>query len=327
MKVLALDFGGSSVKYGIVDENAVISESGKVPAPLSSKEEFQDTVGSLYEKFKAVVDGIGISIPGNVDPVSGVLFENGVYQELYGSSVTELVKEKCGVPVAVENDGKCGALSEAWKGSLRDCSDGAVIILGSGIAGGIIKDHKIHSGKCFNAGEFSYQITNPGDYSMMTTAFMSVGMLGVTYKLCKMKNLDFAVQDASSMMSFLDSMFASRYPQPEGEPLQIKADGRQFFQWVEEGDESARQVYREFMLALGALVVNTQICYAPERIVIGGGLSANEHVLPDLKEEIDKYYTGIGLGDKMRAEVVRSSYLGESNLFGATYNYMIRNAD
>ena len=176
MKVLALDFGGSSVKYGIVDENAVISESGKVPAPLSSKEEFQDTVSSLYEKYKDAVDGIGISIPGNVDPVSGVLFENGVYQELYGSSIIEVVKEKCDVPVAVENDGKCGALSEAWKGSLKDCSDGAVIILGSGIAGGIIKDHKIHSGKCFNAGEFSYQITNPGDYSMMTTAFMSVGM-------------------------------------------------------------------------------------------------------------------------------------------------------
>ena len=313
MKVLALDFGGSSVKYGIVDENAVISESGKRPAPLSSVEEFLDTVESLYEQYKDAVEGIGISIPGNVDPESGILFENGVYQELYGKSITDLVKEKC------------GALSEAWKGALKDCKDGAVIILGSGIAGGIIKDHTIHSGKGFNAGEFSFQVTNPGEYSMLTTAFMSAGMLGVTYKLCKLKNLDFSVQDSSPSMYLFDSMFASRFAQPEGEPLKIKADGRQFFKWVEDGDEDALKIYREFIVALGALVVNTQICYAPERIVIGGGLSANEHVLPDLQKEIDQYYTNIGLGEKMRAEVVRSGYLGESNLFGATYNYILHN--
>lgn len=325
MKILALDFGGSSVKYGIVDENAVISQSGKRPAPLASVEEFTDAVESLYRQYKDEVEGIGISIPGNVDPESGILFENGVYQELYGNSITELVKEKCGVPVAVENDGKCGALSEAWKGSLQDCKDGAVIILGSGIAGGIIKDHVIHSGKGFNAGEFSFQITHPGEYSMLTTAFMSVGMLGVTYKLCKMKNLDLSIQDSSPSMYMFDSMFASRYKTLPGEPLKIRADGRQFFQWVEEGDEDALKVYREFIVALGALIVNIQICYAPEKIVIGGGLSANDRVLPDLQTEIDQYYTNIGLGEKMRAEVVRSAYLGESNLFGATYNYILHN--
>lgn len=325
MKVLALDFGGSSVKYGIVDENAVISKSGKRPAPLASVEEFTDTVESLYREHEEKVEGIGISIPGNIDPESGMLFENGVYQELYGKSITELVKERCGVPVAVENDGKCGALSEAWKGALQDCKDGAVIILGSGIAGGIIKDHVIHSGKGFNAGEFSFQITYPGEYSMLTTAFMSVGMLGVTYKLCKMKNLDLSVQDSSPSMYLFESMFASRFKAQQGEPLKIKADGRQFFQWVEERDEDALKVYREFVVALGALVMNIQICYAPERIVIGGGLSANDRVLPDLQAEIDQYYTNIGLGEKMRAEVVRSAYLGESNLFGATYNYILHN--
>lgn len=326
MKVLALDFGGSSVKYGVVDENANIIESGKKPAPLTSKEEFADTVKEIYDMYKDSVEGIGMSLPGNIDPESGILYENGVYQKLYGCSVTELVKEKCNVPLAIENDGKCGALSEAWKGSLKDCKDGAVIILGSGIAGGIIKDHKIHSGKCFNAGEFSYQISTPGDYSMMTTAFMSAGMLGVTFKLCKMKNLDFDVQDSSPTMHMLDSMFGARYSKKEGKPLKIRADGKQFFRWIDEGDEDALKVYEEFIRAMGALIVNTQICYAPERIVIGGGLSANEHVIPDIEKEVLKYYEGIGLGEKMRAKIVRSSYLGESNLFGATYNYIIRNA-
>ena len=325
MKVLALDFGGSSVKYGIVDENAVITESGKLPAPLSSAEEFTDTVNSLYERYKHTVDGIGISLPGNINPESGVLFGSGVYMKLYGLSITDIIREKCNVPVTIENDGKCGALSEAWKGSLRDCKDGVVIILGSGIAGGLIKDHKIHSGKGFNAGEFSYMITTPGDYSMLSCACMSAGMLGVTYKLCKLKNLDFSIQDSSPTLLYLDNLFTSYFPTPTGEPKKIKADGQQFFRWVNEGDEDALQVYKEFMTALGSLAFNAQICFAPERIVVGGGLSMEERVIPDLQAELDKYYTGYGLGDMMKAEIVRSTYLRESNLYGATYNFIIRN--
>ena len=62
-----------------------------------------------------------------------------------------------------------------------------------------------------------------------------------------------------------------------------------------------------------------------EVIVIGGGLSMEERVIPDMQAEIDKYYAGYGLGDKMRAEIVRSTYRSESNLYGATYNFIIRN--
>ncbi len=326
MKVLALDFGGSSVKYGIVDDNAKIEESGKVPAPLSSVEAFTDTVKELYGKYRGKVSGIGISLPGNIDPESGVLIGSGVYQKLYGLSVTDLVKEACEVPVTIENDGKCGALSEAWKGALKDCKDGVVIILGSGIAGGLIKDRKIHSGKNFNAGELSYMVTSPGDYSLLSSSCMAVGMLGVTYKLCKMKNLDLSFQDSSETQIYLDSLFASRFPAPNGEPKKIKADGKQFFDWVNEGDSDALQVYKEFMTAFGSFVFNVQICYAPERIVIGGGLSREERIIPDLIAETDKYCEGYGIGDMMRPEIVRSAYLGESNLYGATYNFIIRNS-
>jgi predicted NBD/HSP70 family sugar kinase len=154
---------------------------------------------------------------------------------------------------------------------------------------------------------------------------MSVGMLGVTYKLCKLKNLDLSVQDSSPTLLFLDSLFSSKYPASTGEPKKIKADGKQFFSWVNQGDEDALQVYKEFMESLGALAFNAQICFAPDRIVIGGGLSMEERVIPDLQAEIDKYYAGYGLGDKMRAEIVRSTYRSESNLYGATYNFIIRN--
>ena len=85
---------------------------------------------------------------------------------------------RCPVKVAVENDGKCGALAEAWKGALAGVKDGAVLVLGSGIGGGVIVNGKVHRGYNFTAGEFSFLLTGR-DRSIMDAAWMSVGMLGV----------------------------------------------------------------------------------------------------------------------------------------------------
>ena len=213
---------------------------------------------------------------------------------------------------------------EKRKGSLADVDDGIVMILGSGIAGGLIKDHRVHSGKGFNAGEFSYTVCRPGDYSMMSCATMAVGALGITYKLCKMKNLDLSVQDAAPTLLFLDTVLGKYFPAMDGEPEKTVADGKQFFAWVKEGDRDALRVYQDFITALGAMVFNAQICYAPDRIVIGGGLSMGETVLTDLKAELAKYDAGFGMNGLMSAEVVRSTYLGEANLYGAAYHYIGR---
>lgn len=233
---LACDFGGSSVKYALVDEHSQLSRQGRLPAPLGSVEQFVDTIARLYEQFRDEIDGIGISLPGYIDPDKGLLLGSGVYQSLYGQRIPDLVRGVCPVEVGVENDGKCGALSEVWGGALREVRDGAVLILGSGVAGGIVKDGRIHSGKGFAAGEFSYLLTDPGDHSYSDMALWHVGMLGVTYKLCKLKNLDLKVQDSGAILTSFDDAFGDRYPRFAEEPAALKADGKQFLAWVAEGD-------------------------------------------------------------------------------------------
>ena len=51
-------------------------------------------------------------------------------------------------------------LAEKWKGSLKDCRNGAVVVLGTGVGGGIIIDHKLYRGGHFTAGEYSYILTD-----------------------------------------------------------------------------------------------------------------------------------------------------------------------
>ncbi len=324
MKCLACDFGGSSVKSALVDENANLTEAGRQEAPLASREEFIDTVGRLYDQFRDDINGIAISIPGYIDPATGYLFGSGVYGALYGCSIVDLLKDRCPVNISVENDGKCGALAEAWKGALADCKDGVVIILGSGIGGGIIKDKKIHSGTGFTAGELSYLIAKTGDYSIMGCAYMQAGMLGMTYKMCKAKCLDLSIQDSGAVLEMLDKQLHPGILRPKEGLGKQKADGVQLFRWLEEGDEVARRVYHEFISALAIIVHNAQIFYAPEKIIIGGGLSLQRRIFTDLGAELNDCYESMGIPKQLRAVVDRSRYMDECNLVGAMYNYLNR---
>lgn len=324
MKCLACDFGGSSVKYALVDNKANMTEHGKLPAPLDSIVQFQDTVESLYNRFKDEIEGISISIPGYIDPSNGFLFESGVYAPLYNKNIPDLLTERCPVNISVENDGKCGALSEAWNGALKDVNDGVVIILGSGVGGGIVKDKRIHRGKGFAAGELSYMLTSSNSHTYKDMALMHTCMLGMTYKMCKYKNLDFSVQDSDEVIALFDKFFASQFAKPVGEPKKIKADGHQIFRWLKEGDPDAIRVYKMFIESLAMLIFNIQIVYAPERIVIGGGLSREKMIYKDIEKELNRYYSGCFLSEQLKSEVVQSVYLDECNVLGAAYNYFTR---
>lgn len=114
------------------------------------------------------------------------------------------------------------------------------------------------------------------------------------------------------------------YAHPENELKKIKADGVQIFKWLSEGDSDAEEIYKNFIRSLAVVVNNIQVCYSPEKIAIGGGLSLAGRIFEDLNEELEKYYEGMQFGKELRAKVVKSRYLNDCNLIGATYNYIQR---
>ena len=165
MKLLALDFGGTFVKYGLVDDDANVSEKGEVPAPLGSLDSFLKVITDLYDRFREQIDGIAISMPGVLDSDSGFAYSGGAYTAIVqNQNILALLKEKVPVPCAVENDGKSAVLAEAWKGALEGVSDGAACIIGSGLGGGIIMDGKLRKGAHFASGEISGLMMESGQY-------------------------------------------------------------------------------------------------------------------------------------------------------------------
>ena len=292
---LVIDIGGSSIKYALMSNNAELIEKGKVPTPLDNIENFIETIGKIYDLYSDKIEGIAISMPGRLDTKRGYAFSGGSLEYNREKEIVKLLKERCNTEIRIENDGKCAALAEVWKGSLSDCNDAIVIVLGTGVGGGVIKDRKIHKGKNFFAGEFSFIMTNAKDSEDMDNLWaIKNGSVALTKSFAERKGLN--AEDV---------------------------DGFTVFEHINSGDEDALKVLDEFTNNLAIQIINLQAVFDPEKIAIGGGISAQPILLDYIRKNLDKHYKKYDyMIEFPKVEIVKCAYCNDSNLIGALYNFL-----
>ena len=109
MKIMVFDVGGTEIKYSVMDEQMHRTDSGAVPTPQDTQAQFLDTVYRLYAPHKDEVSGIAMALPGFVDNRTGYVSNGGALLYNTATPVGQLLAEKCGCPVILENDGKAAA--------------------------------------------------------------------------------------------------------------------------------------------------------------------------------------------------------------------------
>ena len=156
---LCIDVGGTSIKYGLLDEEGHIIQTQSVKAPLSLLEMYEVFANAYYQYQDFHLQGIALSMPGAVDSESGVIGGSSAYDYIHGPNIKKDLEEKFKIPVEIENDANCAALAEVWKGAASDVNDCCFIVSGTGIGGAIVKNKKIHKGVHLHGGEFGYMIS------------------------------------------------------------------------------------------------------------------------------------------------------------------------
>ena len=112
---LGFDVGGTSIKVGVVEENARVVYHEKLPIP-PDYDAFMEQLSGCYHRLKKeypTLCGIGISSCGGINPATGVVFAKLAPSLTYliGREYYKL-REMVDVPVALEKDGNCAALGE-----------------------------------------------------------------------------------------------------------------------------------------------------------------------------------------------------------------------
>ena len=288
MNFAVIDVGGTFIKYACMNENADIISRGKVPTPMTGRDDFIDTIVKIYHSMNDI-KAVAISLPGIIDVERGICITSGNLKYNDGFNIVESLTNILHVPVTIENDAKCEAYAEVKAGSLKDVSDSFVLIFGTGIGGTFIKDRKIHRGIHFSSGEISFIISDKDGSLIEADIFAQCSTRG----LCQMY--------ANSLNVPFDSV-----------------NGEIFFKAVNAGDTLAIDCLDKITRRIAVQINNIQLIVDPERIAIGGGISAQPAFTEYIRCNLDKLYESSEF-NLPRAEVVTCKFLNDSNLIGALY--------
>jgi len=306
---LCFDFGGTFIKYAVISQEEQILVQDKFPTICDDYDRFMEQIRSVYEQ-NADVSGIGISMPGILAVEHGHAFTAGEITCLAGRNIAEEISRLCGgLTVVIENDAKAAAYAELAAGSLKDCRNGAVIVIGTALGGTVVVDRKILRGQNLFAGEFSFLYYC--NEHVQETAFGD----------CPGK------YDRDGRGIFPDRCTPKRicqlYSSMTGEPLDVKECPR-VFEAARSGSLTAMKAIRTVCSDLAMLIFNLQCIIDPDVIAIGGGISNDDLFLDILKEEVERYADHPVPGAPVPV-IKRCRYGSDANLWGVYFQIYTQN--
>jgi glucokinase len=268
-RVIGIDAGGTKLLGGVVDEGLVVHHRVHRTWRGGDRAETLDIFVEAVEEVRAAapdVEAVGFGIPALVEWDRGVS-RWSTHLPLADVPFRDLMSERLGLPVVVDNDANAALIAETRFGAARDRAHAVLVALGTGIGSGLLLDGRIYRGSRGMGAEVGHMVVDlhgpdcqgacPGRGCLEVMASGSaIGREGVAA----------ARQAPSSAL---------------GRRL---ADGREITggivtELAHDGDEAARSVLAEIGRRLGYGLAGVVNVFNPEVIVIGGGAIAAGELL------------------------------------------------
>jgi len=273
-RILGVDFGGTTIKLGVVDPNGLKLDSAELPSGVSEsgaavRQNLTDAVRGQLQRYPQI-RRIGLGFKGPVDPVPGLSRElvgvGGSVPDWRDVAVTKLVREAAAQASGhncnawLENDVTVAALGERWRGAAQGVHTWVFVIVGTGIGAKCFENGKLIRGRGA-AGEFGHTIIDPVQMSPCGCG----SRRGHLEALASGQSLDRRAQTAA-------------LADPSGRIATLaRTDGgvasaKHVVAAAQEDDPTARTMVDEVRRYLGYGLANLINTFNPELIVVGGGV-------------------------------------------------------
>ncbi|MCO5533507.1 ROK family protein [Enterococcus faecium] len=296
MKYLSIDVGGTFIKYGVVDVSGQLTACDKQKTPQNLAD-FLEEILAIIKQFKTEIAGVGLSLPGKVDTEGGIVYFGGSLGYLHEVPIKVLIEKACGIQCELTNDGKAAALAEQWLGNLQGVKNGAAIILGTGVGGGLILNHTLFEGSHFQAGELSFMIQAP---SLMNVSDVT----GFTHSAVEF------VKQGTALLG-----------------LEDENDGPAVFEAIQqETNCELTLLFENYCERIATLIINLQAVIDIETVVIGGGISRQSILIDQVQSKYQELRDRVDLIDLMLAplKIKGCKFQSEANLLGAITPFLRR---
>ncbi|MEA3537004.1 ROK family protein [Rhizobium sp. CC-YZS058] len=278
---IGIDIGGGSTKIGLVSADGTVIDRRRIPLARSRDDNapriialYADAIRDLTSTHpRAKPCGIGIGFPGPVNPdhLSGTL---GNIPALDDIPLAAMIGEQFGLPARMENDATAAGLAEAQFGRDRDAGRLLLIAAGTGIGVAFTVGGKpfVTSGGCL--GDAGHLIVRADDVRRCRQ-----GCLGCLESLASGDALNGTA--ARYCADRPESALAGR-----AHRLGRKVDASDVIACAKDGDPASMEMLNEVGRWLGRGAATWAHIFAPNVILLGGGLSAaGDLILGPLEEE------------------------------------------
>ncbi len=272
---LGFDFGGTKLLIGEMDENGVILNSKRyatgcvnqdqaVQRILDSAADYCATVG-----FHGEVQAAGVGIVGVSNHKTGEWVSMNHIITGPPVPLAEILSEKIGIPVAIDNDVRSATTAE-WKLGQGKNSDNFIYInVGTGLAAGFVVNGTLLRGANNNSGEVGHTVVNIRDAQPCVC-----GRNGCAENM--VSGSGFARQ--AVRYGLMDVIVADR---PNS------ADTKKLFELADAGEERAVAITTYAADTLAAVVMNLVRVTDPDTVILGGGVMSSGWMLDKVMNRLN----------------------------------------
>lgn len=233
--------------------------------------EARSATGAAREAFA----GVGVGAPGPLDRERGIVVTT---PNLGWTNypLRDVIAERVGLPVTIDNDANCATLGEWWLGAAKGGRNVVGMTIGTGIGGGLILEGKLYHGASDVAGEIGHMTID------VTGRLCGCGNYGCLEAYASGPSIAKRAREAIEGES--DSALSRLV---EGDLDRLTA--AIVYGAANRGDETALEVVRETARFLGAGIANLLNVYNPDCVVIAGGVTqAGDPLFEPLRREVRK---------------------------------------
>ncbi|WP_338964793.1 ROK family protein [Fusobacterium vincentii] len=282
MNILAIDIGGTMIKYGLVSSDGEILSTDKIETEAEKGlENILNKIDNIFKRYKENNPvGIAVSGTGQINGMIGkVIGGNPIIPNWIGTNLVKILEEKYNLPAVLENDVNCVALGEKWIGAGKDLSNFICLTIGTGIGGGIILNNQLFRGENFVAGEFGHILIKKGEFEQFasTTALIRL----VKERTGKILN------------------------------------GKEIFDLEKKEIVEYQEVISEWIENLTDGLSSIIYCFNPANIILGGGvIGQGEPLINRIKNSLFKK---IGSQFKEKLNIIQAKLGNNAGMIGASY--------
>jgi glucokinase len=264
-RTIGVDMGGSKLLAGAVDQDMAVHHRAQRPLFGLDQPALLDVAVDAVEEVRGLSDSdvsaVGFGIPCTIDQRTGRAVQ-AVNLPLADIFFAEVMRERLGLPVFVDNDANLALLAEHRRGAAVGCSDAVMLTIGSGIGGALIIGGDLYRGPIGAAGELGHTVIDMNGPRCQGN--------------CPNRGCVEAMASGTALareaLRLARERPSSRLARAHAEGLALA--GPVVTELAYDGDEAAVEVLELIGTRLGVAIASFVNTFNPQVVVIGGGVMA-----------------------------------------------------